>query len=174
MPQISLERPRLAPLVWLLTFASLILLGFVLAYWTWVWIAPRAEPRQEVAADPGGRTASANALFGSAQRDGQAAATTGLAITLRGVMAAPAGKTHGQSYAVLQLDGKQSLAVHEGEDISPGIRLAEVHQDHVILERNGVREKLSWPEKSAATASSTSPAVPSMPNALNTSLPKKD
>jgi general secretion pathway protein C len=31
--------------------------------------------------------------------------------------------------------------------VAPGLRLAEVHVDHVVLERNGVREALAWPEK---------------------------
>ena len=59
-------------------------------------------------------------------------------------MAASGGR---RGYAVVQLEAKQILAVHEGEDVAPGIRLAEVHADHVILERNGVRETLAWPEK---------------------------
>jgi general secretion pathway protein C len=37
--------------------------------------------------------------------------------------------------------------VREGQDIAPGIRLAEVRPDHVILERNGIREMLAWPKK---------------------------
>jgi len=35
--------------------------------------------------------------------------------------------------------------VREGEDLAPGIRLAEVGTDHVILERGGARETLAWP-----------------------------
>lgn len=160
MQQIPLERPSLAQtaLVSVVTLASLVLLGFVLAYWTWTWLAPRAEPRLEIPADLAGRVASANALFGTVQRAGKLAAPTGIAIKLLGVMAAPPGKPGARpGYAVLQLDGKQSLAVREGEDISPGIRLAEVHPDHVILERNGTRETLAWPEKNTATAPATPP-----------------
>jgi general secretion pathway protein C len=62
-----------------------------------------------------------------------------------GVVAAAGGRG-GQ--AVLRLDGKRSLAVLEGEEIAPGLRLAEVHINHIGLERNGARETLALPEKS--------------------------
>ena len=126
-----------------LTLVAVALLGAVLAYWTWAWFAPRAEPRMEASAVQNGSVASAGGLFGTVPR-GQAAAPTGIAIKLLGVVAASGGR---RGYAVVQLEGKQILAVHEGEDIAPGIRLAEVDADHVILERNGVRETLAWPER---------------------------
>ena len=155
MQAISLDRSSFAQtaVVSLVTFAALALLGLVLAYWTWVWLAPRSEPRAQPLADPAGRVASANSLFGSVQRDQNIAAPTGIAIKLLGVVAASGGR-HG--YAVVQLEARQILAVHEGEDIAPGIRLAEVHADHVILERNGTRETLTWPEKNT----SVKPTVP--------------
>ena len=155
MQTISLERSSIAQTagVSLVTFAALALLGLVLAYWTWAWLAPRPEPRAQPLAAPVGRVASANSLFGSVQRDQNIAAPTGIAIKLLGVVAASGGR---RGYAVVQLEARQILAVHEGEDIAPGIRLAEVHADHVILERNGTRETLTWPEKKT----SVKPPVP--------------
>ncbi len=137
----------------LLTLAAVALLGLALAYWTWAWFAPRAEPRVEAAAAQSGDIASAGALFGNPPREG--AAPTGIAIRLLGVVAASGGR---RGYAVVQLEGKQILAVHEGEDVAAGVRLAEVHPDHVMLERGGVRETLAWPEKRAAAAAAV-PAV---------------
>jgi general secretion pathway protein C len=96
--------------------------------------AARAGGRAERVPRIGG-----GSLFGAATQ----AAGSG-AIRLMGVVAA-AGEQRGQ--AVLQLDGKQSVAVLQGEEVAPGLRLAEVHVDHVVLERNGVREALAWPEK---------------------------
>lgn len=136
----------------LATLAALALLGFVLAYWTWAWLAPRPELRAQAAAAPGGRVASANNLFGSVQRDAHIAAPTGIAIKLLGVVAASGGQ---RGYAVVQLEARQILAVREGEDVAPGIRLAQVHTDHVVLERNGARETLAWPTKRPSTASAT-------------------
>ena len=65
-------------------------------------------------------------------------------IRLMGVVAA-SGERPG--HAVLRLDAKKTVAVLQGEDVEPGLRLAEVHVDHVVLERNGARETLAWPEK---------------------------
>ncbi|MGP1676054.1 MAG: type II secretion system protein N [Burkholderiales bacterium] len=132
----------------MLTLVAVALLGAVLAYWTWAWFAPRAEPRVEAAAAQSSSVASAGAVFGKVPRN-QVAAPTGIAIKLLGVVAASIGR---RGYAVVQLEAKQVLAVHEGEDVAPGIRLAEVHPDHVILERNGVRETLSWPEKKGSAS----------------------
>jgi general secretion pathway protein C len=61
-----------------------------------------------------------------------------------GVVAASGGR---RGHAVLRLDAKKTVAVLQGEDVEPGLRLAEVHADYIILERNGARETLAWPEK---------------------------
>ena len=132
-----------------LTLVAVALLGMVLAYWTWAWFAPRAEPRIEASAVQSASVGSAGGLFGNVPRGQAAAAPTGIAIRLLGVVAASGGR---RGYAVVQLEGKQILAVHEGEDIAPGIRLAEVDADHVILERNGMRETLAWPQRPGSAA----------------------
>ena len=136
----------------LLTLAAAALLGLVLAYWTWAWFAPRPEPRIETAAAQSGGVAAATALFGNVARN-KNTAPTGIAIRLLGVVAAAGGR---RGYAVVQLDAKRSLAVREGMDVAPGVRLAEVHPNHVILERGGVRETLALPEQRAAAT----PAAP--------------
>jgi len=138
-----------AALLSALTLAAVALLGLVLAYWTWVWFAPRAELRTEAVAAPSGNVASAGVLFGTPPRAQSAAAPTGIAITLLGIVAASGGR---RGYAVVQLDAKQILAVNEGEDVAPGVRLAEVHSDHVILTRGGARETLTWPKRRATAA----------------------
>ncbi len=156
MQALSPERSSLAQaaVVSLVTFAALALLGVVLAYWTWAWLAPRPEPRAQSAVT-GGRAELAYGLFGSARRDNgggrEGAATTGVVVGLLGIVAASGSQP---SYAVLRLDAKQTVAVREGGEIEPGVRLAEVHADHVVLERSGVRETLAWPKpgKSAVPA----------------------
>ena len=100
-----------------LTLVAVALLGAVLAYWTWAWFAPRAAPRLEAAAAQGGSVASAGAIFGAVPRNQEAAAPTGIAIRLLGVVAASGGRL---GHAVVQLEGKQILAVHEGNDLAPG------------------------------------------------------
>lgn len=156
MQALSFARSGLAQsvLISFLTLLAVALLGAVLAYWTWAWFAPRAEPRLEPAAQSGS-VVSAAAVFGTVPRAQTAAAPTGIAIKLLGVVAATPGR---RGYAVVQLEAKQILAVHEGDDIAPGIRLAEVLVDHVILERNGVRESLAWPQR-AGSAPAGAPAT---------------
>jgi hypothetical protein len=139
-------RSKRAPtaVVSVLVLAALLLLGLVLAYWTWTWFGPRAEPRIETAAEPIGRTVSASALFGRALDNQGAGTPTGLGIDLLGVMVATSA---GPGYALVRLNTKQVLWVRAGEDIAPGIRLDEVFPDHVTLQRNGTRETLALPEQ---------------------------
>ena len=157
MQALSPERSSLAQatVVSLVTFAALALLGLVLAYWTWAWLAPRPEPRAQ-AAVTGGQVEVAYALFGSARRDNGAAPSANT-VGLLGIVAASGSQP---SYAVLRLDAKQTVAVREGGEIEPGVRLVEVHADHVVLERSGVRESLAWPKPGK-------PAVPAAPRSTN-------
>ena len=147
----------------LLTLVALALLGGVLAYWTWAWFAPRPEPPAFVSADTGGRPAAAAALFGRAQRGPNVAAPTGIAIKLLGVVAASPGR---RGYALVESEPRKVIVASEGKDIGPGLRLTEIHADHVVLERNGVRETLALPERAKA-ASSASRFAPSSPRQAN-------
>ncbi len=162
MQVLPLGRPGLAQtaLVSLLTLAGVALLGLVLAYWTWAWFAPRAQPRAPAAAGEAGNLAAASLVFGRVERNKGGAAPTGIAIKLLGIVAASGGR---RGHAVVQLDAKQILAVHEGEDVAPGVRLAEVLPDHLVLERGGVRETLAWPEKKGSAPPSAKAAEPAAP-----------
>lgn len=157
MQAISFERSDFAQtaVVSLLTLAALALLGLVLAYWTWAWLAPRPEPSAQTVAPTGGPVEAAHGLFGSALRDRNIPAPTGIAIRLLGIVAATGG---GGGYAVMQLEANQIVAVREGDNIAPGIRLAEVGTHQVILERGGIRESLALPEKKPAIAPAALPA----------------
>jgi general secretion pathway protein C len=150
MQQASLKPSNRAQtaVVAVVTAAALALLGLVAAYWAWAWLAPLPEPRAPTAAVTGSAAASAGALFGSVRQDPNSSVPTGIAIRLLGVVAATGGR---RGYAVVQLEPKEILAVREGADVAPGIRLAEVGTDHVILERGGTRETLGWPGKSTST-----------------------
>jgi len=144
--QLPFDRSNLAQraLVTVVTIAALTAFSLVAAYWTWTWFAPRAEWRAQAGAGNSGG-AAVGTLFGAAAKERNAAAPTGTAIRLLGIVAATAGR---QGYAVMEVEPRQILAVHEGDDVAPGIRLAEVEADHVTLERNGRQETLTWPEKS--------------------------
>lgn len=141
-------------MVTLVSVAAVVALAYVGSYWTWAWLAPRPQPRAQAAAESNG--APADALFGNVQHD-RDAAPTGIAIRLLGLVAAMEGHL---GYAVVQLESREIIAVREGGDVSPGIRLAEVGIDSVILERGGIRETLAWPEKNIATPSPVPRARP--------------
>ena len=174
MRTISLESSSFAPtaVVSLATIAAVALLGLVLAYWSWVWFAPRQQPRGEAVPQTNARVETANALFGGGQPDRAGAAPSGVAVRLLGVVAA-AGDLPG--YAVMQLDAKRSIAVRQGGEIEPGMRLVEVHADHIVLDRSGIRETLAWPKPGKAAAAGTpgtagapgTPGAPGAPGAKN-------
>ncbi len=91
-------------------------------------------------------TQDAYGLFGGARRDAGGAAPSPGSIKLLGIVAASGNRL---GYAVLRLDGRQTLAVPQGAEVEPGLRLVEVQVDHVVLERSGGRESLAWPKKAA-------------------------
>jgi len=126
------------------TVASLALLGWVLAYWTWIWLFPRVETRVPAATGQDVPAVSAKALFGEAKRSDGTLSMAANAMKLQGVVA---GSGNRRGYAVLQLDGREILAIREGEQIVPGIRLAEIHHDQVVVDRGGAREALVLPRK---------------------------
>lgn len=128
-----------------MTIAAAALLALTAAYWTWQWLAPRSAPRAPASPGEIHLVRSAAGLFGTAQRETGGAASAGIEIRLLGVMAATAGSN---GYAVLRIEPRQIITVQEGRDILPGIQLAAVGIDHVILVRDGIRQTLSWPTTS--------------------------
>jgi general secretion pathway protein C len=125
------------------TVAALALLGVVLAYWSWAWLAPSPVPRAPAALQTLGGTSSAGGLFRSV-KEGPGGAAASASVRLMGIVAGSEGRP---GNAVLRVDERRTLAVPQGGEVEPGVRLAEVHVDHIVIERNGARETLAWPEK---------------------------
>jgi len=137
------------------TVAALSLVAMVTAYWTWRLLAPPVELRTPASAHSGGDVSAAYGLFGTTDFLLAGPIPTGMSIKLHGIVTATPGRP---GYAVMQLEPREILSVREGEDISPGIRLAAVNTDHVILDRGGIQETLAWPKNSTA-AESTAPSI---------------
>jgi general secretion pathway protein C len=155
MQQLSFDRSNIAQtaVIIMVTIAALALFALVAAYWTWEWLAPSPQPRAQAAANVDHHSLSASNLFGHLERVRVSSAPpVRVAIRLLGIAAVTTGQ-HG--YAVMQLEPTGILVAHEGEDIAPGVRLAEVGNNHVILERAGARETLAWPEKITSAESAT-------------------
>jgi general secretion pathway protein C len=139
----SFNRPDLAQtaVVSLATVAVLALMGWVLAYWTWEWFSPQTEVRVEPATVPTGRAEAASGLFGRLQQQVVPMAST---IRLIGVIAS-SGSSAG--YALLRYAEQPVRTVREGDEISPGIRLAEVHPEKIVINRGGIQETVALPKK---------------------------
>lgn len=123
---------------------ALAFLGWVLAYWTWAWFAPRPEASLPLIPDTAVRPDLARRMFGSSGEARAVAAATGMAIKLQGIVAASPEQ---RGYAVFRIEPNEILAVEEGNEIVPGVRLAEIRSNQVTLVRDGLRETLTWPEK---------------------------
>lgn len=130
----------------LLTLAATAILAVVAAYWSWEWLAPPRSGATTVAQNEPRRLSSATDIFGIPEQDSDTTHTTssGTRIQLLGLLTAT---LNARSYAVLRIEPGPSVAVQEGEEITSGIRLTKIAIDHVIVERGGVRETLSWPNK---------------------------
>ncbi len=152
MQQLTADRHSTAQTagISLLTLVAVLLLAWVAAYWTWVWLAPSPIARAQAAPSENRRTASADFLFGTASIGSERSLSASIGITLLGIVATSAS---GKGFALLHLDPGQTIAVEEGNDIVPGIRLADIGVDHVVLERGAERETLAWPSKPAVAAS---------------------
>lgn len=136
----------------------------VLAYWTWGFFSPRSEPRIRTvlaATDVGDSSEAAHRLFGNVAQGSNRASAGASGIALLGVVAAPGTQS---GYAVMRLDAKRTVAVREGEEIEPGVRVLEVHADHVVLERSGQRETLAWVKQGQGQGKGSGPNVPGARN----------
>jgi general secretion pathway protein C len=147
-PRVGRQDFAQGTMVALATGASLFLLAMIGAYWTWQWLGPAHVMRLPAAVSTVAKADSASDLFGNSVLPADSALVSGSGIRLLGSVVANAGHT---GYALLRIDPRLTMAVREGDEILPGLRLAGVARNHVILERGGVRETLAWPAKAGAT-----------------------
>src|SRR4051812_31808719 len=124
--RLLLRAARLEKAASLATPAALALFGVALAYWSWAWFAPSPAPRAPAAVQPAAGTSFAGALFRTVKEGSGAGAASG-ALRLMGIMAVSGGAGDQRGRAVLRLDAKKTVTVLQGEDVEPGLRLAEVH-----------------------------------------------
>src|SRR3954470_24340139 len=125
---------RPSPFDTLVVAALVIALAWQLAYWTWRFVAPPAA-----VASAATRAAPVDLDLVARLFGGTHAGTTTSALRLKGVVAPTPGKTAAAIFA--GTNGKD-IAVLPGGEAAAGVLLAEVHPDHVIVTRNGVRERI--------------------------------
>jgi len=130
---------------------SALILGVLLAKWFWILFAPHAIYTSAMPERAAGL--EAGRLFGEVAA--AASVSQGVAlpnVQLLGVFAANAGKP---GFAILKLDEKRQTGVAEGEEVSAGTKLLEVHADYVLLERAGVQQRINLENKYAGAPNKT-------------------
>lgn len=113
----------------------------LLAKHAWVLFAPaeHAVPGMTVAT----QTAPAEQLFGVVNTNTSSASLSG--IRPIGIFA-----SRKNGFAVMQTETGQ-IGVGVGGQVVPGVRLVETHPDYVILERNGVQQRVDLARQPAAS-----------------------
>lgn len=81
----------------------------------------------------------------------------------------------GAGAAIVSLDGGPPKAVRAGTALSPQIRLTEVRDRAVVIERNGVRQEIPLPVPAIVRHGPAAPAQPGLPSGaaapLSTPMP---
>jgi general secretion pathway protein C len=139
----------------LLVAALVIALAWQLAYWTWVFATPAPLASVPATREAPPDIAVASRLFGgSATASTASASTSGL--RLKGVVAPTPGVA---ASAIFSTGSGKDASIFIGNEVQPGVKLTEVHPDHVIVARAGVSERIDLEaRKSAGGPSSTQPA----------------
>lgn len=122
----------------LVTVALVLALAWVLAKWTWVFVAPPAAAPLAPAASGVDLAAVARLFGGSAPSDAASSAPGGSGLRLKGVVA-PSPADIGS--AVFNAGGRD-IAVALGGEVKPGVKLVAVERDHAVVSRGGVRERV--------------------------------
>jgi general secretion pathway protein C len=131
----------------LLVVALVLVLAWQAAYWTWVFLTP-PKVSANAGAQPAVDLAAVARLFG-ATAPGETRTASGL--KLKGVIAPTPGT---EASAIFSTGAGRDVAVYIGGEIEPGLKLAEVHPDHVVVSRAGVdgRIDLEAPRGGAVAA----------------------
>lgn len=152
-PALPAERPQRLGTV--LTVALVLLLAWQLAYWTWVFLAPpRIAPAPRTAGEVD--LAAVAGLFGASAPAPGAPSGSSSGLRLKGVIAPTPGVA---ASAIFSTGAGKDIAVYLDGEVQPGVKLAEVHPDHAIVSRAGIRERIEL-ETARATANAASPAQP--------------
>jgi general secretion pathway protein C len=153
-------------------FAALLLLTWLLAHWTWVFLTPRQQGVSSSASVPVlskvlAEKAVGLQLFGggaSSEVSGESAPVAVVSsIGVRGVYSTRDGRT---GFAVLEVDGKPISAI-TGQEFLPGLVLQRVYPDSVDILRGG---QVETARMAAPTGSAVNAALPSNTAGTSTAL----
>lgn len=143
------QAPRSSAVGTLIVLALVLVLAYQLAYWTWVFLAPPPVTTPAAAAMDVD-LAAVSRMFGAAPPGASNAASTS-GLRLKGVVAPTPGTA---ASAIFATGSGRDLAVYVGHEVQPGVKLAAVLPDHVLVRRGGVDERidLDKPRSGVTTA----------------------
>ena len=122
----------------LVTVALVLVLAWLLARWTWVFLAPGESARVSSAAPAVDLSAVARLFGGSAPATSSSPTGGSPGLRLKGVVA-PSPASIGS--AIFNTGGKD-IAVNLGAQLQPGVKLVAVERDHAVILRDGARERI--------------------------------
>lgn len=137
-----------------------LVLGIALARLFWVLSTPAVATFPAATAAPNPDAAAR--LFGTVA----VAASSISAIPNLQLLGVFAPQDGGRGFAILRLDGVRQLGVVLGDEVAPGVRLAEIHSDHVVLQQGSSRQVIPLdtpkvsPQNLGVAAQPSTAAVP--------------
>jgi general secretion pathway protein C len=143
----------------ILSFVLFIALCVTMSFWVLQFIKPEAR---KIAAPPATKPVadveSVAGLFGGALAVNANYQLKGI------VLANPAN----QSGAIIAVDGKPTQAYRIDAEISPGVKLSEVHSTYILILDNGVSKRVELPQdfKSPGIADNAAIRAPMLPGNL--------
>ena len=130
------------PLSW--SGVGAIVVGLLLARWTWILFAPNSFAVLPAKSDVAWN--ASDTLFGMPAVSGAAVASSD---TESGNMHLVGIFTGSQGFAVFKIDEKTQRGVALGEEVFKGTKLTEVGTDYAVLEHNGISQRVKLESKAS-------------------------
>lgn len=146
------------------TLATAIVIGvgaWLATEWFWYFAALRSAPNTTAGPAKGRLDMRASAesvvamrLFGAEKQAAVTAQVSNLNIKLKGVFTGDPAKP---SFAIVNTGSRDEFAL-AGKELMPGITLESVHPTHVLVNRNGMLERVNLEERSLASLGAARPS----------------
>jgi general secretion pathway protein C len=129
------------------SFLMFIIFCMSLSYWGMQMFKPKVRPvsAPQSTSAFGQIVGQWGAVFGRSPMAQMAASN----YQLKGIVVA----LHAQdSVAIISADGKPEQALAIGRELSPGVKLLEVHRTHIVVSESGVDKQIDLPKSSALSS----------------------